>query len=164
MAKPFFRFADTVGDETGSADAAVNGAVTPQNFYLKCLSGQKGLTVHRLLAYIRDTGSFDAGAYGNGITMANGIEIALVGSDGAIKIDLLDGIPIKSSGDWARQCFDIDHQSFGQGDDFMTVRWTFTKTGMPLSVGPLESIRVTINDDLTDLVEHKFQFQGLVNE
>jgi len=53
---------------------------------------------------------------------------------------------------------------YGSGDNFLAGRWTFRKAGEPLLLLPGNSFRVTVNDDLTGLVEHYFCIQGLVEK
>ena len=66
------------------------------------------------------------------------------------------------SAEWATYCHDLTAHTWGSGNDTLTVRWTFTKgigdDGVVLDPG--ESIRVILNDDFSDLVAHKFLFQG----
>jgi len=157
MSNPFFRYADTVGDGSGSVEMNVASGV----FKLAPLAGESKILVERVLISVRDTGTFDTNAYGNGIALTNGIGMALHrASDDAVLIDLLGGYPIKTNGDWAAACYDMNVATYGSGDQVMSIRWTFSKTGVPLVVKSGEYLGVTIADDLTALSHQRFFFQG----
>jgi hypothetical protein len=117
MATSFFRYLDTNGDGTGAKEANVDGSVTPVEFSLSVPAGVGSMKLTRMIVYVRDTGSFDTGAYGNAIAMTNGMLIEHVDADGNVITDLLDGVPILTSGGWSRQCFDVVHSDWGSGDD-----------------------------------------------
>ena len=155
-----FRYADTIGDGTGATQANVNGSVTPVVFKCGPRVGEKRIDVHRMLIFIEDSGSFDSSSYGNGISMSNGIEVGVYYDDGTQIQDLLDGKPIQINPDWSRVCYDTALSAYGQGDETLTVRWTFDRTGTPITLGAGTYIGITINDDLTGLIDHTFQLQG----
>jgi len=159
----FFRFLDTNGDGTGTKDASVNGAITPQVFKILPQSGESRLRMSRMLVHIVDFGTFDSGAYGNGVVLTNGIDVGLYNtSDDSLALDLLDGYTIKTNVDWGRFCYDATPSSYGTGNESLGARWTFTKAGEYLDVTAERYFAVTINDDLTGLIEHTFEMQGLV--
>jgi len=158
----FFRYADLTGDGTGSKSAAVDGSVTPQILKLMPRGAERHLKVHRMIVSVGDVGSFDADKYGNGLVLANGIELGIYSqSDDSLDFDLLDGMPINTNADWAHTCHDLTLHNFGIGNEHMTVRWTFSKAGQPCSIGSEKYLGVVINDDLTGLEHHHFNFQGM---
>lgn len=136
-----------------TVEANVDGSVTPATYSYACPADET-IELERLLVYIQDTGNFNVASYGNGITLANGLEIEAAG------VDLLDGQPIKTNADWAALCYDLSYFSFGVGDNAAAVRWTFGKAGAPLILESLETIAVTVNDDMTGLTGHRFMVQG----
>jgi hypothetical protein len=83
---------------------------------------------------------------------------------GKVILDLMDGSNVKSVVGWAEHCYDITEHSFGSGNNFVVVRWTFEHAGRPLILDSFndEKLVVTINDDLSSLVHHEFQIQGHV--
>jgi hypothetical protein len=117
-------------------------------------------SIWRAIITIKDGGSFDADSYGNGIALANGISIFN-------KIDGIEypaiPIPIRTNGEWATYCYDITLHSFGTGDSYLSIRWTFTKHGGPIWLsGDLDqSFIVRLSDDFSDLTGHKMLVQGL---
>lgn len=160
----FFRYADTVGDGSGITNANVDGSSSPIVFKLAARESEDGLDVNRLIAFARDNGSFDSGSYGNGISMTSGITLKIYNSDDSQYLDLLDGKPIKANVDWKRASYDITVSEFGSGSEAMSIRWTFSKAGEPIKLRGGRYIGVSINDDLTALQEHTFQFQGVIKE
>ena len=152
------RFLDTVGDGTGSVDGNVNGSVTP--VVLKAVASGGKLIVNRLIIHITDTGAFDASKYGNNITLTNGITVKHMRGVEVV-YDATCQIPVKANGDWSAHCYDVTSLSFGVGDDMLTVRWTFTKDGLPIVLNDGDSFEVTINDDLTGLVDHHFKIGAI---
>lgn len=158
----FFRYADTNGDGTGLTNANVDGSITPVVFKLEARGDEDGLEVARLIAFVRDTGSFDSGSYGNGVAMTNGITIGVYDANDILLTDILDGKAILTNVDWKRASYDITVSTFGAGSEAMSIRWTFTAAGEPITLRSGRYIGVTINDNLTGLQEHTFQFQGKV--
>lgn len=158
MAQPFFRHLDTVGDGTGSIDGNGNYSVTPRKLKLTAASE---LDLHRMMVEIRDTGAFSAEKYGALAELTNGVKVEAIDADDNVLIDLLDGTPIKSNAEWGANCYDVDLKTWGAGDEFVLVRWTFAKAGAPLTLHAGESLQVTLQDDLSGLVEHHFLVQGV---
>ena len=97
-----FRFLDTNGDGTGITNAIGNYNVTPTEFFIKPLVGEV-YEIDRLIIQIADNGSIDAGSYGNGISLTNGITLKKIDDLGNILIDLTNNAPILTNGAW--YCF-----------------------------------------------------------
>jgi len=161
----FLRFADTNGDGTGTKNAAVNGSVTPVVFKIEPRGSERVLSLHRMIVSVVDSGSFDSGAYGNGLALSVGLEIAVYRSaDDSVVLDLLDGNPIQKNIDWTWVCYDANVSNYGTGNESLNVRWTFTKAGAPVTVSRGEYLGITVNDDLTGLVDQRFFIQGIATE
>lgn len=160
--EPFFRFLDTAGDGTGTKNAIGNYSAAVTNFYIQPPAGSI-YVISRIIAHIADTGGLDAGSYGNGITLTNGVDIETADGTGTI-IGITDGIPIKTNGEWARYCYDVQYTSFGTGLNYLNVRWSFFKTGSYIRIdgSKNELLKVILNDDFTDLDEHYFMVQGYI--
>jgi len=156
-----YRYLDTNGDGTGTKQAIGDYSVTPTDFYIQPASGEIYI-IHRLIAIIRDTSGAAARDYGN-ITdgLTNGILVRTY-RDGVMENDLTDNLPIRSNGEWARVCFDVELKTWSTGDEILTVRWTFNNSGNPITLngGKKEKLVLTLNDDLTGLIQHTFQIQG----
>ncbi len=154
-----FRFLDTNGDGTGTKNAIGDLSSTPV-FLITAPAGYEYI-LNRMIVKIEDAASgFNADTYGGLTALTNGILLGHYNSSGAQDLDLLDGEPIKQNLNWARNCFDATIESFGSGTDFFKVRWTFANAGNPLVLEPGESLRLTIQDDLTGLIGQFFQVQG----
>ena len=151
--------ADTVGNGTGTKNAVGNYASAAQKFLVTAPSDGE-LHVYRLILTIRDTGSFDAEDYGNGVALTNGIECGVYDASDNLAYDLLDGEKVFSNSDWGRYCFDVDVKTWGAGDEYLVARWTFSKFGGPIQIQDGESVGVELNDNFTALVEHYFCFEG----
>ena len=155
------RFLDTVGNGTGTKNANVDGSVTPVEFKLVTVANEPW-EIWRLLVFVRDTLAFSAEDYGNiNGPLTNGISICTVDADGEIMVDLCDGVEVVSNADWSRLNYDVAPLDFGSGDNYLVVRWSFNKMGEPLHLKNGESLVITVNDDLTGLVEHRFGIQGV---
>lgn len=154
-----FRYLDTDGDGTGTKNAIGDYSSAATDFYIQPPAG-KIYTIERMLVYIQDTGAFDAEKYGNAVTLTNGVSVSLTTSADVEILDLVDQIPIKTNSGWARQCFDVQVNSWGTGDETLIGRWTFSKTGSPLVLTDQKKFKVTLNDSFAALVAHYFQVQG----
>lgn len=156
-----FRFLDTNGDGSGTKNANGNYSVTPETFYIQPPAGEK-FEIYRMILTIEDSGSIDASAYGNGITLTNGVEFAVYDGDDVLKLDLLDGDPIITNGDWARIMYDINITNFGVGNQYLNGRFTIRNAGAALLLdGKLgDRLEIKLNDDFSGLVKHYFFVEG----
>jgi len=159
---PIYRYLDTNGDGTGTKDAIGNYSAAAADFFIAPPAGQR-YYLARLLVVIEDgAAGFDTGDYGaitSGLT--NGIVAKWVRS--GTTHDLTDGVPVKTNVGWAAQCYDVALQTFGAGNSFLTVRWTFERRGVGiLLTNPEDKFVLTLNDDLSTLVQHRFQVQGYI--
>ncbi len=161
MAKGYiYRLLDTNGDGTGSANANGDYSVTQGIHYIEAPAGQ-AYYLERMLVTIKDVGAPDAGSYGNSITLTNGIGVRVRDASDTLVVDLTAQKKVKTNGDWSTLCYDVQVVDFGTGDDYVAVRWTFAKSGLPIILRPGYKLEVTLDDDLTGLVEHSFNVQGV---
>ena len=160
-AKKFFRFLDTNGDGTGTKSANVNGSVTPVEFKLQPAAGEI-YYLHRMIAHITDGALTSAANYGDVAgPLANGLTMGFYNTDDdSLILDILNGIPIKSNADWSIRNFDLAPDTFAAGNRYVSARWSFDRSGGPISLTEDEYLKVIINDDLTGLVSHYFNVQG----
>ena len=160
----FSRYLDTAGNGTGTKEATGDYSVTAEGFYIEPSPNvdMGNLQIARIIVFIEDSQNWSANGYGD-ITagLTNGIELKVFNEDDSVAADLTDGIPIKSNADWHSKCHDVTYTSYGVGNDFLSVRWTFTKAGKPITLGYGERLEVMLNDDLTGLVSHRFLAQGI---
>jgi len=155
-----FRYLDTDGDGTGTKNAVGNYA-TATDFYIEAPTAVGSTyVIARMLVHIEDCNGLDTGAYGNGITLTNGITVTVKGEDGNTVLDMTDGVPIITNADWGRQCYDTMLSNYGAGNDYISVRWTFSKAGSPLVLNHRHKLCVTLHDNFSGLVDHYFMVQG----
>ena len=163
MSINIFRYLTDDGLTTGERSMVVNGGTTPVPYYAGPAAGEVW-DIHRMLVYIED-GSASASTYGGISALTNGLTLKTTtgGLTGATNIDVLDGHPIAKNSDWSGTCYDLNITSPGQGNSIVSVRWTFSKGGAPLTlVGhKSEKFVATINDAMAGLVEHHIMIQGV---
>ena len=157
---PFYRFADVNGDGSGAYDMNGDYSAGAEIAYVQPGAGQI-LRLERVIVYMRDTGSFDTGGYGNGPELTNGIILRVQDNSGTL-VNLTSQETIVTNGGWASYCHDCEVRAWGTGDEFLTLRWTFGKAGFPIRlVGDNnERLEFVLNDDFTNLVHHAFHLQG----
>lgn len=151
------RFLDTVGNGTGTT-SAIGDYSTPTSFFITPPTGEI-YVLERFLVQIRDALALSADDYGNLTALTNGIVVKVTDASGDV-VELTDGMPIKSNADWAMHCYDSDPDNYGNGDNFIHVRWTFSKAGYPISLTEGQSLVALMQDNLTGLVQHTFKVEG----
>ena len=153
----FYRYLTSDGRYDGGKQAT--GDHTPARFYVG--SPGRVITINRLIVHISDAANPSSDEYGNlGAALTNGIAVNVKDVSGTVVLDLTDALPIKTNADWGRVCYDVQLTSFGAGNDFIQVRWTFAKSGRPLTLPPGYTFGVDLNDDFTGLDGHTFMAQG----
>jgi hypothetical protein len=163
MPRPIFwsQFATTAGDGTGGIQVTGDYSLSETHFKVQPAQDEI-IEVARLIIIIGDA-SVAAERYG-GITggLTNGIEFSWRDVDGTVT-DMLGGQKVKSNLNWARYCYDVENKDFGVGEEYITVRWTFSKSGEPIVLHGYQADRLVLsfNDDFTPLERHTFLFQGL---
>lgn len=161
---PIFRYLTDDGLVDGVSNANVNGVVTEVPFYAGPANG-KVWRIWRMLVTVEDNATFTAGTYGGVATLTNGcrLDVLAPGPTGASKLDLLDGNTISSLVDWATYCYDMTNHSFGSGNNFAVVRWTFANSGQPLKLigANGDKLVFVVDDDLSTLVGHRLFIQGI---
>lgn len=146
------------GGPTGVHAAIGDYSVLPISFYFQNMTRAARLT--RIIVSIEDVGSLDSGAYGNNITLTNGIEVVVTDANDNVLLNLLPEGPIKTNADWAKKCHDLTPHSFGLGNEVATIRWTFTRDNDGLLLGAGEKLKVMLSDNFSGLVDHHFDIRG----
>ncbi len=157
------RFLDTVGDGTGTKTFTGNYSANAVAALIKPQTG-KTLYINRLVVFIADSGSVDAGMYGNNITLINGIEIIHEKQTGILVKDITDGIPVKTNADYAKFGFNISDISFGSGLNHVHAVLTFSKNGTPVKLLPDEQLAVYLHDNFSALRDHTFRAGAYYND
>jgi hypothetical protein len=156
------RYLDTVGDGTGTIQANGDYSGGEEIFFIQPPAGNV-FSIARLIVYIEDTIQVIPDNYGGISALANGVTIRVQDDTRTVK-DCVDGQPIKTNGQWSRVCFDVNFFTAGSGNKSVVVRWTFAKSGIPLTLrgSNNERLEAVVNDDLRGLVEHTFMVQGFL--
>lgn len=153
-------FKDGIETEA-NRNQAVDGSVTPVRFKQGPPPGEVWQFTRMLFA-IRDGGSFDSGGWGNRTSpLDNGVTAGVFINNTERN---LTPIPWKSHFDLAAISYDVDPQSFGQGDEYVVMRLTFTKAGQNIRLNGDNGdyVWIDINDDLEYLVEQRAMMQGFI--
>lgn len=155
---------DTVGNGSGTNNANGDYSLAEEQFLLKD-SARDSVEIERMIVLIENVGAMDAAKYGNDITLTNGIILNLRDS-GDVLLETYTAFPVKTNSEWAGQCHDMVLHTFGIGNEIITVRWTFSKAGQPITVdlGAGEYLEMLLNDDFSGLVKHQFLLQGTYRE
>lgn len=122
--------------------------------------------INRMIIQIRDTGSLDAESYGNGLKLTNGVRIFQEDKDANNILDMMFGLSVDTNAGWGIWAFNTYFSSYGSGDEFLTVEWSFARFGVPIVLqGDPEyghKLVATFNDDLSGLNEHFFFCHGWI--
>lgn len=138
-------------------------SVTPGSFRLICPADSQ-IVIERMMIGIVDGTISDSEDYGQIVGgLTNGVRIYVRDTDGDL-IEELTPIPAKSNGDWGLICKDADPLNYGNGDDYLPIRWTFAKSGKPVVLNPGWYLEAYLNDDLTGLIRHLFLPQGYYSD
>ena len=157
------RFLDETGDGSGNKTFTGDYRGTPVKAIIKPKANSI-LKINRLIVFIADSSSVDAGYYGNGIRLNKGIEIKHEKQDGTLIKDITDGQAIKTNADYAKFGFQVSDISFGSGLNYVHAVLTFQKNGTPVSLQADEQLAVYLNDNFTGLRDHTFRAGAFYEE
>jgi len=147
-------------NEAGSDSITGNYAGSPTEFFIRPPPGEIW-RIARMLVIIEDTkiNADDYGAIAGGISP--GMEL-YVADDNRIINHLMDNGDVNTSAEWAEYCYDAEQKAWGVGNEFLVVRWTFTKSGVPIRLNgnKRERLAILAQADLTGLIEHECVVQG----
>jgi hypothetical protein len=151
------RYLDENGDGTGNKIGNGDYSGAPTEFFISPPLGES-YNLTRLIIYIEDTTGMDNAKYGNTGPLLNGVGISV--TVGGIVTDLLDGLPIKTNGQWKRLCYDQHIDSTGAGNDSCAARWILTSSDTSIALDHGDKFSITLNDDLSGLIDHTFLLEG----
>ncbi len=155
----------TTGHTNAVADYSTATGTSGESFILKPTSTQ-AFRINRMMVHIQDTGAFAAEEYGNlGSALTNGVVVRVATSTGTV-FALTDVNPVKTNAEWARHAYDVRIDTWSVGDEFLTSRWSFWKSGYPLRIDGSdgEYLEVYLQDSCTGLVEHNFFVSGYIED
>ena len=141
-------------------EAIGNYSSTPTRF-IWTPDANRTAHIYRMIITVQDDGVFTADTYGNRVILVNGITLTVRNvSDDSIVHDLTADHAIVSNAEWASHCYDADVKSWGNGDELLIVRWTFSRGGSPILLDDSMYLSIDLNDDFSTLVAHRFVLQG----
>lgn len=149
----------------GTLEQNVNGSVTPVDFYIKALAGER-LLLARIIINIRSATNITVNKYGDINQLTNGIQVFLYKKSlSSVVIDITNGFPIKRNEDWGKWCFDSRPIPIGPTQNTQTwqARWTLTRYGNPYGIVLEEGdyVGVRIRDNLSTLTSHTILGEGV---
>ena len=154
----FMHRLSTTGNGDGLTNMAVDGSVTPVTFYIQPPAGEIW-RVARWMIQIIDTKNFDVGGWGSLSPLTNGLTAQAIIN--GITSDLIS-YPLHTNGDIAGVGFDFQLHTFGNTEDILLARWTFTKMGQffRLNGDNSDKLQVTIQDNISALSAQYIVAQG----
>lgn len=120
--------------------------------------------IARMIVSYKDDGDFDSGYYGNRVALLNGLDFWYRINGVNVLPSFRPPFYIKTNTDWAAICYDSRVDTYGQGENQLTARFSFSRFGKYIrldgDVG--EEFVVYVHDDFTGLNAHKFLLQGFL--
>jgi len=149
-------------EEGGNENATGNYSATPTDFFVRAPTSDV-FALSALFATIEDLGKIRSCDYGAGDPLINGITVNHTDSEGGEILSLTNGVPIRCNGQWISASYDRSVSDEPAGfSNWMTVRWALGSERLPLVLRYGERLAVTLNDDFTGLVSHRFRAQVAV--
>jgi len=145
----------------GSSDAVIDGSASAKEFSVAAVGGDYILS--HMIVFVRDRGIFSPEKYGALDELAKGLRVEIRDENNIFRQDLLDGLTIKSNADWGRYCgVNVERKAWGVGlgDEILIARWSFYESGKYLELLHGWRLQVIVQDDMTELIEHRFSVQG----
>ena len=159
----YIRYLTDDGTTTGNKNLAIDGSATSTNFFVSCPDG-KTLYLERLIFEILDTKTPEAEDYGDtGSSLSAGIQFKIL-SAGTEELAALNPEPLRTNSDWSQLCYDVTPSNFTNTTNAsIHGRWTFSNSfGKPLMIKQGQRLNVAVKDDLSGLLTHTLQVQGIV--
>ena len=158
-------FVTYASESGGNKNANGNYASAATQFALTPPDG-KSLYVERMIISLEDSGVFKAEGYGAIATgLTNGIRVQILGASDAVVLNCDDELAVTTNAGWGINNYDVVVKDWGSGNKLLLARWTFTKDhGQPLVLDARygERLVITLNDDCTDLLQHRFRLSGTI--
>jgi len=143
-------------DSGGNENAILDYSSTPTDYFVQAPEGDV-LGVGALFATIEDLGIFRYCNYGAGASLTNGISVQHTDSEGGEIVSFTNGVPITCNGQWISSSYDRTLSEDPAVNNWMTIRWDLGAERLPLVLSYGERLAVTLNDDFTGLVSHRFR-------
>ena len=156
---PFVAYADNGTTKNAIGDYTSTGG----GFRVSPGAGQIW-AVYRLTLIVAGSGNLTADGYGPKAALTNGVTLQYVSQSSGSAVQSLTGnFPIKSNAEYAGLFYDMAEHVFGSGDNFITGRFTFARSGAPIYLYGASSdyFEVLLQDDFSSmpaLTRHTFAF------
>lgn len=159
---PVYRYLDTVGDGTGDFDN-IGDYSSADRVSMMTVRDDEIIFGHFLSIHIQDVGVYDPAKYGALVALTNGVVVSVFDKAGVEKLRITQN-PVKDNGEWLHYGQGVIEAAGAGG---MVQRVWIDLAGIVsdgLKLMPGESIRVTISDNMTGLVNHDFILHGARRE
>ncbi len=159
-------FFEMFTSSSGVTEMKVSGtAVTPIAFFVSPSTAEspRGVDIARINIKLTDTGLRWTFFGGLG-ALTNGVKIEHLSTAGAVLFDFTDGHPMKINADWSLLAGTDDMIHPAAGPDAIPIRWTLAKAGSAFHLNQGQSLRISVQDDLTGLTTFEAMAQGVYEE
>lgn len=144
----------------GSANLAVLGTLAaPVVFRYTAPYEQTSIITLALFELVADAFD-DMAVFAGGSALTNGLLIQAFDRDGTLLYDPLNGDPVVKDADWTDLAGIGVNTTKNTGDDLLAVAWDLTRTGAAMKLTQGQTLRVTVQDDLSDLTQIHVTVQG----
>jgi len=148
-------------DEGGNENAIGDYSDTPTDFFIAAPEGDV-IAIPALFISIEDLGMFRYCDYGASASLTNGISLQHTDSEGGEIMSLTNGVPVKCNGHWISSSYDRVLSEDPAVNNWLIVRWSMGSDRLPLVLRYGDRLAVTLNDDFSGLVSHRFRVQAAV--
>ena len=159
-------YADTVGDQSGSTEANVDGSVTPVAFKVNGQDRTHTL-IQQIIVSIEYTGfAPEADEYGNLTELTNGVEFGIFDKVTNLKtLDFCGFGCVKKNSQWASLLPNYNVVG-GQPSTCTSLHFgvQYASDIAPMIINQDEYLGAIINDDLSSLIMHRYFVKGYVRD
>ena len=117
--------------------------------------------INRISIGIFDTAPTSS-KFGGIAELANGVLIEAVDGDGIVLQDFTGGRPVTKNADFNYLTGVDAIIDTGMGIDFVRIRFSISRVGDDMLLIPGHKLRITVQDDLSDITEFRAMGQGIV--
>lgn len=151
-----FGFLSTDGTETGPNNANADYSANPTDFFMQLDENVVG-TVARIVVSMK-CDKLGKGGYGGVDPLVNPITITKTDRDGNPLYDFTSGVGVSDEEEWGAYCYDVSPIR----GLWRFVRWTYTRSDMPIILEHRERLVATYHGDMTSFMFHRIHAQGKI--
>lgn len=147
---PLFRYLDTVGNGSGTKNATGDYSGAAERFLIAPALDEIFLVEHLILV-LEAEATLDNSSFGRFVLpLTNGIFFRVRDLNDTVVTDLTDGVPVKTTFDFAKYGIDARYHAFGEANDQWVVKWDLVDSGQPLILDGRADYRHNLNMELND--------------